>query len=66
MPILWKNRQNGALLGYLDMKTETAYFSHDKIVEEITGTSLGDMLIIVREMKGGKIFNFFSMLFKIF
>ncbi|KAH7728839.1 P40 protein [Aphelenchoides avenae] len=52
-PILWTNRPQGALLGYLDNKTEIAHFSHDGVSEQITGTPLSDMLIIVRELKGG-------------
>ncbi|KAK0405697.1 hypothetical protein QR680_018145 [Steinernema hermaphroditum] len=52
-PILWSNRPEGALLGYVDNKTEIARFSHDKICEEVTGTALNDMYIIVREFKGG-------------
>lgn len=53
IPILWHTRPNGALLGYLDNKTEIARFSHDKISEEIIGFALNEMLIIVRELKGG-------------
>lgn len=52
-PILWNNRPEGALLGYLDNKTEIAWFSHDKIAEQKTGSALSDMYIIVRELKGG-------------
>uniref|UniRef100_A0A7E4VVY6 Uncharacterized protein n=1 Tax=Panagrellus redivivus TaxID=6233 RepID=A0A7E4VVY6_PANRE len=52
-PILWLNRPGGALLGYVDNKTEIAHFSHDKVSEQITGTALNDMMIIVREYKGG-------------
>ena len=33
MPILWGNRLEGALLGYLDNSTENAYFSHDGVAE---------------------------------
>lgn len=53
IPILWNNRPGGPLLGYLDNKTEIGYFSHDKIAEQITGKALSEMLIIVREFKGG-------------
>jgi len=53
LPILWLNRPQGALLGYLDNKTELAYFSHDKVSETVQGTALNDMMIIVRELKGG-------------
>ncbi|KAI6203870.1 hypothetical protein M3Y94_00606900 [Aphelenchoides besseyi] len=52
MPILWTKRPEGALLGYLD-KSEVAHFSHDKVAEQITGAPLNDMMIIVRELKGG-------------
>uniref|UniRef100_A0A0K0FLK8 Uncharacterized protein n=1 Tax=Strongyloides venezuelensis TaxID=75913 RepID=A0A0K0FLK8_STRVS len=52
IPILWKNRPNGAILGYLDNKTEIAKFSHDGVCEEIVGPKLSDFLIIVRELKG--------------
>ncbi|KAI6229895.1 MFP2b [Aphelenchoides fujianensis] len=50
---IWINRKEGALLGYVDNKTEIAQFSHDKIAEQVTGPALNDMLIIVRELKGG-------------
>ncbi|VDN26408.1 unnamed protein product [Gongylonema pulchrum] len=52
-PIFWKERKEGALLGYVDNKTEIARFSHDGRVEELSGGALSDMLIIVRELKGG-------------
>ncbi|MFH4973396.1 hypothetical protein AB6A40_000105 [Gnathostoma spinigerum] len=52
-PIYWKDREGGGLLGYVDNSTEIARFSHDGKVEEITGTPLSEMYIIVREMKGG-------------
>ncbi|KAI6232937.1 hypothetical protein M3Y99_00981300 [Aphelenchoides fujianensis] len=54
-PILWKNRKEGALLGYVDNKTEIAWFSHDKIAEQITGPALNDMYIIVRNLKGAPV-----------
>lgn len=60
LPILWLDRKEGALLGYLDNKTEIAQFSHDKIAEEVTGTKLSDMKIIVRELEGGKFFFDFN------
>uniref|UniRef100_A0A915E0F5 Uncharacterized protein n=1 Tax=Ditylenchus dipsaci TaxID=166011 RepID=A0A915E0F5_9BILA len=53
MPILWASRPEGALLGYLDLATEAALFSHDKTTTKVTGNALDDMLIIVRELKGG-------------
>uniref|UniRef100_A0A915CNQ3 Uncharacterized protein n=1 Tax=Ditylenchus dipsaci TaxID=166011 RepID=A0A915CNQ3_9BILA len=53
LPILWNSRIEGPLLGYLDNKTEIAGFSHDKVDEQISGLKLNDMLIIVRELKGG-------------
>ncbi|KAI1726645.1 cytosolic motility protein domain-containing protein [Ditylenchus destructor] len=53
LPILWKNRPQGALLGFLDNKTEIASFSHDKVAEQLQGAQLNDMLIIVRELNGG-------------
>ncbi|MFH4977128.1 hypothetical protein AB6A40_003837 [Gnathostoma spinigerum] len=52
IPILWKDRKEGALLGYLD-KDEFAHFSHDGIAETISGPPVGDMWIIVRNIKGG-------------
>uniref|UniRef100_A0A915CTG4 Uncharacterized protein n=1 Tax=Ditylenchus dipsaci TaxID=166011 RepID=A0A915CTG4_9BILA len=52
MPILWACRPEGALLGYLDLATEAALFSHDKTTTKVTGNALDDMLIIVRELKG--------------
>ncbi|VDK18066.1 unnamed protein product [Anisakis simplex] len=52
-PILWTDRPGGALLGYVDNKTEIARFSHDGKVEEVSGTPLSNMMIIVRELKGG-------------
>uniref|UniRef100_A0A0N4ZZ03 Innexin n=1 Tax=Parastrongyloides trichosuri TaxID=131310 RepID=A0A0N4ZZ03_PARTI len=52
IPILWKSRPEGALLGYLDNKTEIARFSHDGICEEIVGPKLSDFLIVIREYKG--------------
>ncbi|KHN84680.1 hypothetical protein Tcan_11440 [Toxocara canis] len=53
LPILWKNRPQGALLGCLDNSTEFAQFSHDGITETLQGEPLGDMWIIVRNTKGG-------------
>lgn len=48
MPILWADRPGGPLLGYLNMKTEEAFFSHDGKAEKIVGKPLGDMLIVIR------------------
>jgi len=56
IPILWNNRKLGSLLGFLDNKTELAGFSHDKVAEQLSGKQLDDMLIIVRELKGGWFF----------
>uniref|UniRef100_A0A915EHZ6 Uncharacterized protein n=1 Tax=Ditylenchus dipsaci TaxID=166011 RepID=A0A915EHZ6_9BILA len=53
LSIMWNSRTEGPLLGYLDNKTEIAGFSHDKVAEQISGLNLNDMLIIVRELKGG-------------
>ncbi|KAH7697495.1 P40 protein [Aphelenchoides avenae] len=53
IPILWKDRPQGALLGYVDNKTEFALFSHDGVSEQVQGKALENMLIIVRELKGG-------------
>jgi hypothetical protein len=52
-PILWNDHPKGALLGYLDNKTEIAWFSRDGKTEQVTGAKLDSMLIIVRELKGG-------------
>jgi hypothetical protein len=54
IPILWLDRKDGALLGYLD-KTEVAHFSHDKVAEQVQGVALNTMYIITREFKGGKL-----------
>jgi hypothetical protein len=40
-------------MGDLNLDTEIARFSHDKIAEELQGKVLDDMWIIVRELKGG-------------
>jgi len=53
IPILWQERKEGPLLGDLELKTEIARFSHDKIAEELQGKVLDNMYIIVRELKGG-------------
>jgi len=53
IPILWQSRPQGPLLGDLHLNTEIARFSHDKVAEELQGTVLSDMYIIVRELKGG-------------
>ncbi|TKR72766.1 hypothetical protein L596_020170 [Steinernema carpocapsae] len=52
-PIFWKDRKGGPLLGFVDNKTENAAFSHDGVAENITGTALNNMWIIVRNLKGG-------------
>jgi len=33
MPLLWRDRSEGDLLGYVDNKTENSYFSHNGIAE---------------------------------
>nr|AAW29197.1 MFP2c [Ascaris suum] len=53
LPILWKDRKEGAILGYLDNSTEFALFSHDGITELLQGPALDNMWIIVRNIKGG-------------
>jgi len=53
LPIFWKDRKAGPLVGFLDNKTEEARFSHDGVAENLTGTILSDMWIIVRNLKGG-------------
>lgn len=50
-PILW-NRPEGALMGFVDNKTEIARFSCDGQVFEKSGGQLSDMMIIVRELRG--------------
>lgn len=45
----------GPLLGFLDMKTEEAHFSANGKADRIVGKALGDMLIIVRNLRGGPI-----------
>ncbi|KIH42995.1 hypothetical protein ANCDUO_27013, partial [Ancylostoma duodenale] len=52
-PILWKDRPEGALLGYVDNKTEIALFSCDGKVYEKKGGELSDMYIIMRNTVGG-------------
>lgn len=49
------NRAGGPLLGYLDTKTEEAFFSHDGKAECITGKELAEMMIVVRNTQGGPI-----------
>ena len=56
IPILWHDRPEGALLGDLDLNTEIARFSHDKIAEEKKGAELDNMYIISRELIGGQCF----------
>ncbi|KAK0403326.1 hypothetical protein QR680_016860 [Steinernema hermaphroditum] len=53
IPIFWKDRKEGPLIGFLDNKTEIAAFSHDGVAENITGIPLSDMWIVVRNTKGG-------------
>ncbi|CAD5217977.1 unnamed protein product [Bursaphelenchus xylophilus] len=53
IPLLWLDRKEGALLGYVDNKTEIARFSHDGKAEDLQGLALSPMYIIVRELKGG-------------
>ncbi|VDN06646.1 unnamed protein product [Thelazia callipaeda] len=53
MPILWKDRPEGALLGYLDNKTELAHFSFQGKSVSMQGPPLGNMWIIVRNTRGG-------------
>nr|CDJ94704.1 Hypothetical protein CBG03167 [Haemonchus contortus] len=52
-PILWKDRPEGALLGYVDNKTEIALFSFEGKVYERSGPQLNDMYIIMRNTVGG-------------
>ncbi|KIH62372.1 hypothetical protein ANCDUO_07345 [Ancylostoma duodenale] len=52
-PILWKDRPEGALLGYVDNRTEIALFSCDGKVYERKGPELNEMYIIVRNTVGG-------------
>ncbi|CAD5220174.1 unnamed protein product [Bursaphelenchus okinawaensis] len=52
-PLLWADRKEGALLGYVDNTTEIANFSHDKINETKKGNDLSNMMMIIRELKGG-------------
>uniref|UniRef100_A0A1I7SN37 Pecanex-like protein n=1 Tax=Bursaphelenchus xylophilus TaxID=6326 RepID=A0A1I7SN37_BURXY len=52
IPLLWLDRKEGALLGYVDNKTEIARFSHDGKAEDLQGPALSSMYIIVREYKG--------------
>ncbi|KAK6746542.1 hypothetical protein RB195_000051 [Necator americanus] len=53
IPIFWKDRPEGPLLGYVDNKTEIALFSCDGAVYEKKGGELNDMYIVVRNTKGG-------------
>ncbi|CAI4221396.1 unnamed protein product [Auanema sp. JU1783] len=52
-PILWKDRKEGVVLGYLDNKTEVAYFSWEGKVIQKQGGELNDMVIIMRNYIGG-------------
>jgi hypothetical protein len=55
MPLLWKKGPRGTpLLGYLDTSTEIGWFAQDGNTIQVTGKPLDDMLIIVRELRGGK------------
>ncbi|CAI5447188.1 unnamed protein product [Caenorhabditis angaria] len=51
-PIFWK-RKEGNLLGYVDNKTEEAWFSADGKVHRLVGPALAEMYIIVRNCIGG-------------
>ncbi|CAD5214702.1 unnamed protein product [Bursaphelenchus okinawaensis] len=53
IPLLWLDRKEGALMGYVDNRTEIARFSHDGKAEEVQGPALSPMYIIVRELKDG-------------
>uniref|UniRef100_A0A914YXI2 Uncharacterized protein n=1 Tax=Panagrolaimus superbus TaxID=310955 RepID=A0A914YXI2_9BILA len=54
LPIFWKDRATGGpLVGFLDSKTEEARFSHDGVAENLTGSILSEMWIIVRNLNGG-------------
>ncbi|KAI6227404.1 MFP2b [Aphelenchoides fujianensis] len=53
IPILWTDRKEGALLGYVDSATETAHFGAGGKCISIKGEELNNMLIIVRELVGG-------------
>ena len=53
MPILWTQRPGGPVLGYLNMKTEEAYFAWEGKATKIVGKELAEMSIIVRNTKGG-------------
>uniref|UniRef100_A0A914YTG5 Uncharacterized protein n=1 Tax=Panagrolaimus superbus TaxID=310955 RepID=A0A914YTG5_9BILA len=53
LPIFFKDRKGGSLVDFLDNKTEEARFSHDGVAENLTGTVLSDMWIIVRNFKDG-------------
>nr|CAD2189244.1 unnamed protein product [Meloidogyne enterolobii] len=53
MPILWEGRTGGTLLGYLNMKTEEAFFSQGGKAECIVGKPLSEMKIIMRNLSGG-------------
>uniref|UniRef100_A0A1I7XFW4 Uncharacterized protein n=1 Tax=Heterorhabditis bacteriophora TaxID=37862 RepID=A0A1I7XFW4_HETBA len=52
-PILWNNRKEGALLGYVNNKTENALFSCDGKVYEKKGGELAEMYVIMRNTVGG-------------
>ncbi|EGT52176.1 hypothetical protein CAEBREN_08162 [Caenorhabditis brenneri] len=51
-PVFWK-RPEGNLLGYVDNKTEDAWFSFNGKVIKQTGPQLNDMYIITRNCVGG-------------
>lgn len=53
MPILWTSRVGGPLLGFLNTKTEEAFFSQNGKAERVIGKPLSEMEIIVRVLKGG-------------
>ena len=52
-PILWKDRAEGALLGFVDNKTELTRFSCDGKVYEKSGSDLNNMWILMRNFVGG-------------
>ncbi|CAJ0962938.1 unnamed protein product, partial [Mesorhabditis belari] len=52
-PIFWPNSPEGPVLGYVDNKTEIAWFSINKKVIHRQGGDLLPMFVIARELKGG-------------
>lgn len=53
LPLFWPDSPEGPCLGYVDNKTEIAMFSINKKVFKKMGGELNDMMLIVRELKGG-------------